>query len=326
MTGKGGKYCVAGFSHQRSCRNSSSSKNISMHKFPTDKKQRSAWTSFIRRHRRNWNPTTTSTLCSTHFLGADFNQRVGIDVPEVQGCSTGSIKRKKFLNPGAVPTVDDFEIACQTFPETATHVPTTTPHVPENSTKLRAKRRLLREVHSPQSNTKSAPPNSENEELCTEGRMDTDTLKENIPQEMPLETSKNSSNDVKKMLKCKLKSSLQKCSKYRTTIQRLQLQLKVARGNNVCGGASIEESKEEDEAHYKCSSSDGDNLDGHVPVDGTELDNYLAEADEMGEMGKQDDPDWETLECGSEETDDDDDDDADDSNDDIATDSRNRVR
>lgn len=97
-----------------------------MHKFPANEKQRCAWINFVLRHRPNWNPTTTSSLCSAHYLGSDFNQRIGIEVPQVDGIPTGSISCKKFLNPGAVPTVDDFELACKTFPTTAIYVPTCT--------------------------------------------------------------------------------------------------------------------------------------------------------------------------------------------------------
>ena len=331
MPGKGGKYCVAGFSNQRSCRNSSMSKGISMHKFPFNKRRRAAWTSFVRKHRPNWTPTGTSTLCSAHFLETDYNQRVDIDVPEVQGCSTGSIKLKKFLNAKAIPTVDDFEAACKTFPENAsTNVPLA-PNLPEHSADIRAKRRLLRDLHSPQFDTRSALQNDEvftgeNEELFTGKNLGTETPHdENIVQEMPFETPNNRENDLVKV-KSKLKSSQQKCSKHKKTIKRLQLQLKIARDqardNGIDDGGRSEES--EDEAYYNGLKSEPDggiDLDGNVGVDESELDNYLAEANEMDKMENQgDDPDWESLECGSEETDEDD------SDDDAVTDSRNQVR
>jgi hypothetical protein len=60
-----------------------------------------------------------------------------------------AIKFKKFLTAEAIPTVDDFEAACKTFPEKeSTNVPSA-PNVPEHSADIRAKRRLLRDVHSP---------------------------------------------------------------------------------------------------------------------------------------------------------------------------------
>ena len=51
-----------------------------MHMFPRGDKQRAAWTKFVRRHRPGWNPTTSSALCSAHFQGNDFTQRLDIDI------------------------------------------------------------------------------------------------------------------------------------------------------------------------------------------------------------------------------------------------------
>jgi hypothetical protein len=53
---------------------------IVLHMFPRGDKQRAAWTKFIRRHRPGWNPTTSSALCSAHFQGNDFTQRLDIDI------------------------------------------------------------------------------------------------------------------------------------------------------------------------------------------------------------------------------------------------------
>ena len=91
MPGKGGKYCVAGFSHQRFHRNTSRSEGISMHMFPRDEKKHTAWTSFVRNHRPNWNPMATSALCSAHFCGNDFTQILGINVPPAVDQTPSSI-------------------------------------------------------------------------------------------------------------------------------------------------------------------------------------------------------------------------------------------
>jgi hypothetical protein len=114
------------------------SKSVSMRKFPFNKRRRATWISFVpQKHRPNWTPTGTSILCSAHFLETDYNQRVDIDVPEVQGCSTGSIKFKKFLN-----------LMPKLFQQS-----TTSKLLAKHSQKmqvqmcLRAKRRLLRDVH-----------------------------------------------------------------------------------------------------------------------------------------------------------------------------------
>ena len=57
---RGGKYCVAGSVNNVSCTNTSYSPGISMHRFPTDKSLCQKWTSFVRRHRPNFQPSKTS--------------------------------------------------------------------------------------------------------------------------------------------------------------------------------------------------------------------------------------------------------------------------
>ncbi|CAB4044603.1 THAP domain-containing 2-like, partial [Paramuricea clavata] len=144
MTAKGGKYCVAGFANARSCKSSSNSKGISMHMFPRDDKQRAAWTKFVRRHKPGWNPTTSSALCSAHFQGNEFTQRLDIDIPTAPDRSSSSISCKRYLTHGTIPTIDDYDIASKSFPQTATLEPTT-PQIPAAKVQ-RAKRQLLRDV------------------------------------------------------------------------------------------------------------------------------------------------------------------------------------
>ncbi|CAB4039764.1 THAP domain-containing 2-like [Paramuricea clavata] len=144
MTEKGGKYCVTGFANARSCKNSSYSKGISMHMFPRDDKQRAAWTKFVRKHRPGWNPTTSSAICSAHFQGNDFTQRLNIDIPTAPDRSSSNISCKRYLTHGTIPTIEDYDIASKSFPQTATLEPTT-PQIPAAKVQ-RAKRQLLRDV------------------------------------------------------------------------------------------------------------------------------------------------------------------------------------
>ena len=98
-----GKYCVAGGPNQASCKNSSLSPGISMHYFPNDETLRQKWTRFVRRHRADFKPSKTSTLCSAHFEDQSFNtQSASIFTPE-------EIKIKRTLVKGSIPTVDTVE-------------------------------------------------------------------------------------------------------------------------------------------------------------------------------------------------------------------------
>lgn len=290
MPGKGGKYCVAGFTHQRSCRNSSRSEGISMHMFPRNEKKRAAWTSFVRKHRPNWNPTSTSALCSAHFCGSDFTQRLDINVPPAVDRTPSSISCKRFLNSEAVPTVDDYDIASQTFPQTTTPVPTT-PQILDPST-LRAKRRLLREATS---SIGTFPDH----EVEFESTLPVESPSVFPPQETPVRNTAEHSHELKKC-KEKLKTAQQKCSNYRKTIKRLQLKLKTnANGNSSNNEHCEQEGLEESEVNEMCSTNQQqEKTDGNVNVDPNELDEYLVEADAMNDIEDQkNDPNWENLEC-----------------------------
>ena len=309
MPGKGGKCCVAGFSHQRSCRNSSRSEGISMHMFPRDEKKRTAWTSFVRKHRPNWNPTATSALCSAHFCASEFTQRLGINVPPAVDRTRSSISCKRFLNSEAVPTVDDHDIALQTFPQTTTPVPTT-PQVPEPS-KLRAKRRLLREATSSQKRAKVADKTEEkhaDDNICIhdhEVEFESTLLIESPSVFPPKESSaSNTTEHSHELKKCKekLKAAQQKFSNYRKTIKRLQLKLKTNANGNDNGSNADEHCKhgrlEESGVDDMCSTNQQEKTDGNVNVDPNELDEYLVETDEMNDIEDlKNDPNWENLDC-----------------------------
>ena len=91
---RGGKYCVAGSRDNVSCNCTTYSPGNSMHRFPSDKVLCQKWTSFVRKHRRNFKPSKHSALCSAHFEPTRFT-RVASVVP-----SNCAIRR------GCIPTRD----------------------------------------------------------------------------------------------------------------------------------------------------------------------------------------------------------------------------
>ena len=102
--GKGkslGKYCVAGGPGTVSCKNNSKTGGISMHRFPSDSSVRKKWTSFVQRHRAQWMPTSTSVLCSAHFVVTDFEQRLDLNLQNPSKFTT-----KRWLKKGSIPSVD----------------------------------------------------------------------------------------------------------------------------------------------------------------------------------------------------------------------------
>ena len=102
----GGKYCVAGLPGKRSCKNSSFSPNVNMHKFPNDKTVQKLWTNFVRRHRKDFTPTTLSHLCSGHFEPTCYFRRPDILVAENSPQRNNNPRQRK-LEPGVVPTIDN---------------------------------------------------------------------------------------------------------------------------------------------------------------------------------------------------------------------------
>ena len=99
-----GKFCVAGGSQNVSCNNNSKTEGISMHTFPKNKARRDQWTRFVRRHRSNWQPSTTSVLCSAHFQPSCFEQRPDLNLVETEKFS--SFRSRRWLTKDAVPTID----------------------------------------------------------------------------------------------------------------------------------------------------------------------------------------------------------------------------
>ena len=99
---RGGRYCVAGGANGVSCNNSQFTEGISMHAFPSAgnperERMRRRWTVFVKRHRPDFQPSSSSHLCSAHFEQSAFTTNLNISV---------DIGMKRRLKPGAVPTID----------------------------------------------------------------------------------------------------------------------------------------------------------------------------------------------------------------------------
>lgn len=105
----GGKYCCAGGPGGISCKNSQFTNGISMHAIPTPRNNekaqekerlRKSWLAFVRRHRPNYNASSSTFLCSIHFESSCFTSNTSIS--DVVGM-------RRRLKPDAVPTID---VAC----------------------------------------------------------------------------------------------------------------------------------------------------------------------------------------------------------------------
>ena len=100
---RGGRFCVCGGPGGVSCKNTTHTPGIIMHKFPSEKtkvEERRLWTKFVRRHRPNFSPTPYSVVCSAHFEASCYPQCYSIDIPE-------NLRPKaRYLKPEAVPTID----------------------------------------------------------------------------------------------------------------------------------------------------------------------------------------------------------------------------
>ena len=91
---RGGKFCVAGTSNGSSCQNTSYCEGVKMHYFPSNEEICRKWVAFVRRHRHNWKPSSTSVLCSVHFEPTCYERRLDITgIPnELQLKKTGCLK------------------------------------------------------------------------------------------------------------------------------------------------------------------------------------------------------------------------------------------
>ena len=309
MPKTGGKYCVAGFSKQRPCKNSSYSEGISMHMFPQDQNQCDAWTKFVRRHRPSWNPTTSSALGSTHFCANDFIRRPDITVLPASVRSPRKILSKSYIKPGTVPTVDDYDIASKSFASgresekcpamQSTNLPTL--QTPDT--------KLKREVTCPRSpKQRKITNNSDTNELLTESTSAESESQVNVvfvPEPHVHGNTKNTIQEVEnkcfeyvdelRACKQKLKVAQQKCSNYRRTIRLYQQKVKSLKSSvNSCSGdlsSSVTNTQSSEVTNLNYLE---EKLEGNISVDASELDEYLEEADEMSVP--EDDPNWEIEE------------------------------
>jgi hypothetical protein len=99
-----GKYCVAGSPNNVSCKNGQHTEGVSIHNFPSAKKElerHTKWVRFVRKHQPRWKPSETSILCGCHFEESCFEQN------RETAASLGTRVR---LKPGTVPTIDSTNI------------------------------------------------------------------------------------------------------------------------------------------------------------------------------------------------------------------------
>ncbi|XP_065066424.1 THAP domain-containing protein 2-like [Rhopilema esculentum] len=101
---RGGKFCVAGTANGSSCQNTSYCKDVKMHYFPSNEELRRKWVAFVRRHRHNWKPTSTSVLCSVHFEPTCYERRL-----DIAGIPSELQLKKNRLLKDSVPTIDAVE-------------------------------------------------------------------------------------------------------------------------------------------------------------------------------------------------------------------------
>jgi hypothetical protein len=190
------------------------------------------------------------------------------------------------------------DIASKSFPQTATLEPTT-PQIPAAKVQ-RAKRQLLRDVCQSTKRPKIldesvAMAENQVKDSCGDERRSTVFLSQDqsFPHDEQViinDTSQDKhAEESDELFTCKqkLKTSQQRCSNYRRTIRRLQLQVKsnLSSSHPASPSAMVDSSNEKNKVKYL-----PDEFDGNVTVDLDELDNYLAEADDMSSL--RDDPDW----------------------------------
>ena len=84
--------CVAG-----GCSNTAKD-GVSVHGWPSNTQLARQWTNAVRNTRANFNPTTSSKLCSSHFSDDSF------ETQSVIAHSLG-LNMKKILKPSAIPTI-----------------------------------------------------------------------------------------------------------------------------------------------------------------------------------------------------------------------------
>ena len=100
---RGGNYCVAGGPNKVSCKNKTYMPGISMHYFPREEAVRQKWIRFVRKHRKDFVPSKSSTLCSAHFEEKCFEHR---SISLMGEGEQQPLKMKRILTKGSIPTRD----------------------------------------------------------------------------------------------------------------------------------------------------------------------------------------------------------------------------
>ena len=98
-----GRYCVAGYKNQISCKNTSYTHGVTIHQFPCDPETRAKWTKFVQKHRPDFQAPPERrniALCSEHFKDECFNK------PRLSLNGLENIKFQRRLLKGSVPTED----------------------------------------------------------------------------------------------------------------------------------------------------------------------------------------------------------------------------
>ena len=93
----GGRYCVAGAPNNESCKNTSYTKGVSMHTFPTEPTLKAKWIKFVQKHRVDFGETVSkfAALCSAHFEKECFDNYIA--------WSLGYAKRRNLVS-DTIPT------------------------------------------------------------------------------------------------------------------------------------------------------------------------------------------------------------------------------
>ena len=98
-----GRYCVAGYKNQISCKNTSYTHGVTIHQFPCDPETKAKWTKFVQKHLPDFQAPPERrdiALCSAHFKDECFNK------PRLSLNGLEHIKFQRRLLKGSVPTED----------------------------------------------------------------------------------------------------------------------------------------------------------------------------------------------------------------------------
>ena len=83
-----GRYCVAGAPNRVSCKNTSHTSGISMHRFQKDEGLWRLWTQFVMHQRTKFAPLQYSALCSDPFAPTSFERKLLLGAEAVRNLVT----------------------------------------------------------------------------------------------------------------------------------------------------------------------------------------------------------------------------------------------